>query len=213
MFDEMSDAGILIPDEDELKKFTWDRTKTLWSIEKPDEIDVVESELLLDVDIEGIHLYGYVDRVSTEDESVIISDYKTGKMGGDSYLPDKINQILLYGLGYKYQEGELAKYGRLIFLRDGVVEVEFSDETMEETLKFLIRNENKIKQTIKGTVDEARAKTGPLCEWCQFIDLCEEGQEAFEKRREEGRSRLDAPAWKTLGIIPYRPENPAPSWR
>lgn len=212
MFDEMSDAEIIIPDEKELKIFTWDRIKTLWHIETPAEIEVVHNELKIDVDIEGVHLYGFVDRVETENNEIIISDYKTGKMGADSYLTDKLNQILLYGLAYQYQEKANAKYGRLIFLRDGIIEVKYTKETLDETLKFLLRNEKKIKQTIAGTADEAKPKTGPLCEWCPFIHLCDEGQAKFEERRNAGRSRLDAPAWKTLNIIPYAVDRADTPW-
>lgn len=202
VFNELSDAGIMVPEEQYLKGYTWDRTHTLWEIETPKEIELISAEMQIDTDVEGVHLYGFIDRLEAEEVGVVISDYKTGKMGKDGYIADKINQILLYCLGYLYQEGEKAALGRLIFLRDGIVEVEFTEEVIDETLKFLIRNNKRIKETVAGSLADAKAKTGPLCEWCSFIDLCPEGQAQFAKRRSEGRSRSDAPAYRILGIDP-----------
>lgn len=208
LFEKFSEAGMIIPDESELKKYTWERTRTLWAIEEPKDVNVLHTELELDLKIDNVHFYGFVDRISENDGEIYIEDYKTGKMGSDSYMYDKINQVLLYGLAYEHLTDTTPAKGKLIFLRDGIVEVDFDSRQFEETQKFLIRNHAAIVKVANGTLDEAPPKTGPLCEWCPFINLCDEGQEMFKQRREEGRSRPDAPAYKILGIDPIIIEEP-----
>lgn len=198
--EEFMDLGVPIPGEHDLKVSTWQKTRGLWEIEKPQEIDFEHAELALNTEIEGVFFKGFVDLIHKMNGDLVISDYKTGKMGHDRYLQKKIIQILLYGLALKYQTGQEAKRGRLLFVKDGIVEVAFEEDTMEETKKYLIRNDKAIRRLIAEGRDSAKAKTGPLCEWCAYIAECPEGQATFAKRRSEGRSRLDAPAFRLLDI-------------
>lgn len=198
--DSFMDLGVPLPPEEELIRSTWEKTSALWDIEDPSAVVFHSAELELETEIDGVLFKGFIDRINHEGSDLIITDYKTGKMGRDQYLAKKILQILLYGLALEYQTGEKANRGRLLFVKDGIVEVEFDEDVMEETKKHLIRKDKAIKKLIAEGRGAAKAKTGPLCEWCAFIPYCPEGQAKFEERHAQGRTRLDAPVFRLLDI-------------
>lgn len=200
-------------EEEEHKQFIWNAAVNLWNLEDPENIKVIGTEIDFEVEVEGALLRGYIDRViELPTGSIRIDDYKSGKMGKDEYLSEKVAQILLYAIAYQMKTGILPEYGRLIFLNEGIVEVKFTQDSIAEMWKFLRRNIKAIRTTFEKGTDQASAKVGPLCAWCSYIDKCPKGQAHFERSVKFGKVRWDAPAFSILDFFPdiefHTNENP-----
>lgn len=187
----------------QVKADCWQKIKNLWEWEDPHETEVLGVEIQIDTTIEGTHFIGYIDRLDRRpDGKLVIVDYKSGSMGRPQYLPSKLTQIALYGLGYLEQHGHRPATGKLIYLQDGVVELTLTEAVLKETRSYFKRTAKKIQKALDEGFEEFRPRTGPLCGWCPFITECPEGQREFNWRAKSGRIRTDAPAWKYMGELP-----------
>lgn len=148
----------------------------LWNLEDPAETDLDEMELKIDVDVEGVRMLGFIDRLAIDDEqSAIISDYKTGKVPSAQYkTEDEIFfQLLAYALMLEESDGVPTKKLELLYL------------THSQKLELSV---TPVKLSVaKGTILEtkenldAACNTGDfhcnvtkLCDWCYYkkINVC-----------------------------------------
>lgn len=73
----------------------------LWTLEEPAETDLDEMEMNIVAEVEGVNLRGIIDRLAINDEqSAIISDYKTGKVPNSRFKSEDeiFFQLLAYAL-------------------------------------------------------------------------------------------------------------------
>lgn len=187
-------------DEKEQKEFrikAWNLVKTLWDLENPRFVNVIDVEKKVEFDVcEGVSMIGFIDRLSESSGSIEIVDYKTGKRPRRNYEGDKVKQIFLYGLAIsKLMDGKIGK-GKLLFLGGddpGIVSRNITESVVEETEKQLIADALEIIEA-KQNSDNLPATVGPLCGWCDFFPYCSEGQEYVIDRIEQNNFRKDAPA-------------------
>ncbi len=154
------------------KHDAWRCIDNLWIIEDPIEVepDGLEYELIGEID--GVSLKGFIDRFTLgPDDSVTISDYKTGKTPKEQFANQKFFQLLVYA-------NLIAELGvgsptdlELLFLESGR---KFTKSVTPEDLKatrVTIRN-------IKDAVDQSCAtgefvtQTSKLCDWCTYKSIC-----------------------------------------
>jgi len=189
-------------DDDEVRNFkwkSWNAIEGLWKLEDPSEVEVQDTERDVQVVLEGVPFRGVVDRVDKEGQSLIVADYKSGKVPKKRFAGDKIRQVLLYAAAIREADGELPSKARLLFLGQETIETEVDDESLEEPLERL---QNTWKQlNVACTSNVFSTTTGPLCAWCPFVTHCPDGEEQVRQLVRNKRVRHDAPALEALSLI------------
>ena len=152
-----------------------------------DETLAIEARVLFPLDPAGEYrIQGFVDRVvRSRDGALEIHDYKTGQRVPSQRQLDSDRQLALYqmGLAEKYGDGGPI---RLVWHYLLPNQLRTSSRTPEQL-------EALREQTI-GLIDRIRVetryppKTGPLCRWCEYNDIC-----PASPLREE-RASADSPA-------------------
>jgi putative RecB family exonuclease len=145
--------------------------ENLFQMEDPASL-VVEPEHLemqLDVEINGVHFFGRVDRFTTDGVNRV-TDYKTGK-GPGRFVDDKLRQPYLYALAFKSQYDIDVQEVELIFLNAREVVRRPADPAqvvaMGESLATM-RAES--LRDFSSSVWGARLQ--PLCDYCAFQQVC-----------------------------------------
>jgi putative RecB family exonuclease len=103
----------------DFKRAAFGSITNLWTLEDPanTEIDGMEVEVLAAVS--GVAMKGYIDRfVFSDDGTVVISDYKTGKIPNPRFKSedDKFFQLLCYALMLEESEQEVTSRLELLYL-------------------------------------------------------------------------------------------------
>ncbi len=135
---------------------------------------------------DGIILGGKVDRIDRlDDGSLHVIDYKTGKpprQRDQDEIAEKDLQLAAYALvvARKFR-GKVSRCSYL-YLND---ELEVGYEPDEA---LLARKETELREICTRIAkawddDDFPPSPNPLCGWCDFIEICEEGQ-AYQKERE-----------------------------
>jgi putative RecB family exonuclease len=151
---------------------SWFCVENLFHVENPKEVELDGIEFELDVHLDGVRIKGFIDRfIISEDQTVVISDYKTGKVPAPKWEEDKFFQLAVYAAAVEeMQVGSVSKLD-LIYLKKPVV------LSRPMTAERLDKAVSTIKETKKG-IDE-RCESGKfepiksiLCDWCTFKSSC-----------------------------------------
>jgi putative RecB family exonuclease len=162
--------------EEKMRLFRWNSwwcIENLWKIENPQYVSPTGIETELNGEIGGVRIKGFIDRYSKseDDETFVISDYKTGKTPKQKWVGDKFFQLLVYshllesiGLG-------TATEVELLYLKDGVkfnksvtkIELESVEETVVKTKEEIDK---------KCESEEFEPVKSVLCGWCSYKKIC-----------------------------------------
>ena len=197
--DEFVALGLSADEVSEFHKDAWRLVNTYFDMEDPSSVEPLGLEMELDVDVEGVPFFGYIDRVDQEGDKRIVTDYKTGKSPKPQYSGDKLNQVNFYAAALEATDGKPVNGVRIIFLGDGrELTADVTPETVAETQVLL--------QNTWAEITEAKEtgnfphKVGPLCGWCYHVEDCEAGAAEVRSRFIRGRMRAGAPAVAKLGL-------------
>ena len=187
--------------EEQQKEFrwkAWTAIEGLWELENPAEIKVLSTEKRVSATLAEVPFYGIIDRLDQSKEGTIVTDYKTGKPPKPSYRDKALDQIILYAAAVEAETGELPAKGRLLYLGKSSVELE-----IDISQKLTTKSTSQFADTwadLKSDCERNNFDTdvGPLCGWCPYAGICEEGQKEIRKRLEAGRMRIDAPALQLI---------------
>lgn len=148
----------------------------LWNLEEPAETDLDEMELQVDAEVEGVQLRGFIDRLTIDEEqSAIISDYKTGKVPNAQFKTEDETffQLLTYALMLEASDGVPTSKLELLYLSHSTklelaatpVKLSIAKGTIVET------KENLDKACSTG---EFACNVTPLCNYCHYkkINIC-----------------------------------------
>lgn len=151
-----------------------------FAMENPQNFDPDGREMWVRGTVEEMPLIGVIDRLDSHvlpdgTQKVFISDYKTGKLPRERYRDDAFFAMRVYAL-MRHQAGERSDRLRLVYLKEGSREAVLRFEVDEKVLQRTEREVAKIVNEIRAAhaVDEWPTKTGPLCGWCDYKELCPE---------------------------------------
>lgn len=126
----------------------------------------------------NVILNGMIDRVQLDPDGIIhVCDYKTVK--NKKYLKNDFLQLLTYAYVIFNDDPTIEKIrGSYILLRHN-----FEYITKEFSKKEIIEIKSKYEEYSKMIEDEKlwRPNPTPLCRFCDYIDLCEEGKSFVNK--------------------------------
>lgn len=127
-------------------------------------------ELLIDG---NILLNGSIDRIQVDDDNVVhVCDYKTTK--NTKYLKNDYFQLLTYAYVLLSSNHSLDKIrASYVLLRHN-----FEYITKEFSREEILQVKDKICDYADKMIKESsfEANPSPLCNYCDFVDICEEGQ-------------------------------------
>jgi putative RecB family exonuclease len=147
---------------------SWWCIENLFGLENPSLIHPKGVEFEVNGAINGVVIKGFIDRWIQNENTITISDYKTGKVPSSRYMEGKFFQLVLYALllkemGMSEEDFKL----ELLYLKDGVRKTHTPNETDYKSAIHLIT-------TVKKEIDEAYednkwpAVPSRLCDWCVY---------------------------------------------
>jgi putative RecB family exonuclease len=146
------------------------RVKGLWQIEDPSSVDVWHRELRVEVSLDGVPIFGIVDRVDKKAAGVpVVVDYKTGKPGlkGSKYG----DQLRAYCLAVAHKTGFLPARAVAYHTTHGVAqEVDVSRNALNKTVLTLGSAWAGMARSHAAATWEA--KPSKLCGWCPLALVC-----------------------------------------
>lgn len=165
----------LVRSATEIKKIRWQAwfcVENLWLVEDPTVITPAGIEHELNVSIEGVAIKGFIDRYTkSNNNSLIISDYKTGKTPSKNWLSSKFEQLRIYAALMNITQPLPVSSLELIYLKDGV---KFIENTTQEMLINTINRIHKIKSDVDTRCESGvfEAKKSKLCDYCSYKSIC-----------------------------------------
>ena len=148
-----------------------------FSIENPTEFDPVERELGMSEDLDGIVIRGILDRMDrNEAGDLIIVDYKTGRAPPERYALSAFFALKIYAWLIRQQTGETPVELRLLYLNGPTLySLPIDDRHLDAMDGQLRALWTAINNAIAS--DRFPTRTGRLCDWCSFKDMCPAWQE------------------------------------
>ena len=154
----------------------------------PQKINIVDLESRFSVDLKHqgeVHLIsGIIDRIDKTDDGYEIIDYKTAnKLPSQAHIEDNL-QLLIYLLAFIKRYPDLAKNPEKIKLSLYFLK----HNTKLSTTKNLAQLEQE-KEKIFKLFDEIKksafqATTSPLCDWCDYQEICPMWKHKFKTKFE-----------------------------
>ena len=168
--------------QDETTSFMWKAWRLIeryFSLEDPTAVDVVRAEQELAVEISGVPFFGIVDLTERVSSGLRVVDYKTGKSPAARYVDDKLSQVWLYAAALAEADHEVSEV-RLMYLTSGPIDRPIDSRAVADAVDDHRLTWDLLCQSID--TEHFPHKTGPLCNWCPYVDLCPEGAAEAERR-------------------------------
>lgn len=185
------------------KQKCWPFITSIWDIEDPVQVDVVETEMDIQTEIGGVPFRGIIDRVEELNGELVVSDYKSGKPPLKRYTAPKLAQVILYSAVVEQELKRKPSAARLLFLGSEIISTTPTKASMNREVKALGATWDKIHWSLETEIFPT--DPGPLCGWCPHVDICEDGQKEVKRRLSEGKLKKTAPAREVLGLGGYSP--------
>ncbi len=168
--------------ETEVKSFMWKAWRLIeryFLLEDPAEVEVVRAEQKLSVEIGGVPFFGIVDLTERVSSGLRVVDYKTGKAPGSRYVDDKLSQVWLYAAALAEEDFDVSEV-RLMYLTSGAIDRPFDSAAVASAVEIHRQTWDRLCQAID--TEKFSYKTGPLCNWCPYLEHCPEGAAEAERR-------------------------------
>lgn len=143
-----------------------------FSIEDPRVFDPEDRELDMLEDLDGIVIRGILDRIDRDDDGrLVITDYKTGRAPPERYALPAFFALKIYALLIRKRTGETPKEVRLLFLNGPTLYRLPVDDRQLDAMDGQLRALWKAIERAMAT-ERFPARTGRLCDWCSFKEIC-----------------------------------------
>ncbi len=180
----------------EFRWSAWNAIEGLWDLEEPSEVEVVSTEQQVSATLGGVPFRGVVDRVESEPDGLVISDYKSGRAPSPRYAIGRLQQVLLYAAAIAEQAGEQPVRAQLLYLGQKVVSTAVNTAELDGAVEQFTETWEAIGDSCRS--DDFEPRPGPLCCYCSYSQLCPEGQDE-KTRREELRAAEEASLLRMAG--------------
>ena len=149
-----------------------------FDIETPDNFDPEGRERWVRGLLGRAGVHGIIDRLDRieRDGEVrwYVSDYKTGKRPDDRYIAKAFFAMNVYATLLFEELGVVAHELRLLYVKNGNKEDIRRQRVTPESIERTRREVGAIYDAIvrDAKAGEFKPKTGPLCNWCDFQNMC-----------------------------------------
>ena len=182
-------------DADGVRNFKWTAWRAiegLWDLEDPQTVEVVATETEVSTVIGGVPFIGFIDRVESGSDGLVVSDYKSGRAPGRKFSEGRLEQVLLYAAALAEIHGTPPVRARLMYLGQRIDETAVTADAIAEVTRRLTETWEELQE--RSATGDFPPRPGPLCGWCAFVRHCPEGLAEVERRHLAGFLRPDAPA-------------------
>ena len=172
--DDHEYAELGLADEDEAA-FLADARGLLdnyYRLEDPDSVHTIGVEIGVETVVDGMRLRGVIDRLDVAaDGSLVVVDYKTGRTPSERFERGSLGGVQTYALLCESMLGRAPAEVRLLFLREPVA---ICAQATPQTITGQRRRAVAVWSAITRACDteDFRPQVGPLCDYCNFRDLC-----------------------------------------
>jgi putative RecB family exonuclease len=131
--------------------------------------------------VSGVAMKGYIDRfIFSDDGTVVISDYKTGKIPNPKFKSedDKFFQLLCYALMLDASEQEITSRLELLYLTQKAKhDLAVTSEKLETARSVIVSTRSNIETACKS--EDFYCNVTVLCNYCHYkkIGICPAHQE------------------------------------
>ena len=143
-----------------------------YRLEDPDEVQTIGVEIGVETVVDGMRLRGIIDRLDVApDGSLIVVDYKTGRTPAERFERGSLGGVQTYALLCESMLGRAPVQVRLLYLREPM---EIRAQATQQTITGQRRRAVAVWSAIARACDteDFRPQVGPLCDYCNFRDLC-----------------------------------------
>ena len=160
----------------DFKRAAFESITNLWTIEDPAETEIDGMEVEVIATVSGVAMKGYIDRfIFSEDGTVVISDYKTGKIPNPKYKSedDKFFQLLCYALMLDASEQETTSKLELLYLTQKAKHDLFvTQQNLEKARSVIVKTRSEIEFACES--EEFKCNVTVLCNYCHYkkIGIC-----------------------------------------
>jgi putative RecB family exonuclease len=160
----------------DFKRAAFESITNLWTIEDPTETEIDGMEVEVIATISGVAMKGYIDRfIFSEDGTVVISDYKTGKIPNPKYKSkdDNFFQLLCYALMLDASEQETTSKLELLYLTQKAKhDLVVTQENLGKARSIIVKTRSEIESACER--EEFRCNVTVLCNYCHYkkIGIC-----------------------------------------
>lgn len=147
---------------------------TYFRMENPQGFDPESCELHVELDLDGVALRGFIDRLDVAPTGEIrVVDYKTGRSPGPLFEAKALFQMKFYALAIWRLRGEVPARLQLMYLADGQ-QLHYTPDV--EELQRFSRTLTAIWSAIleAGRTGDFRPKRSAMCSYCDHKALCPE---------------------------------------
>jgi len=150
----------------------WWCVENLWQLEQPETISLSGIEHEVKGEVSGVSIRGFIDRYRLADDgTLVVEDYKTGKVPAERYVGDKFQQLFIYALMLsELGVGQCSKVSLLFLSGPKVFERPVHAEDMSKTLATITTTKQQIDQFCEA--EDFPVKPSNLCNWCHFKKIC-----------------------------------------
>ena len=143
-----------------------------FTLEDPNEVRVLGTEVMLSVRVGGLHLRGIIDRLELDGSGeLVVTDYKTGRAPAINYEQDKLGGIHFYSLLCEQVLGRRPARLQLLHLREPVA---ISTAASDQSVRGLRQQTLAIWAAVERACEreDFRPKPGRLCAYCPYHAYC-----------------------------------------
>lgn len=164
--------GLGRPEEDAWLDESRSLLRNYFRLEDPRGVEASRLEWWVEYELADVHLRGVIDRLEVRaDGSWILTDYKTGRVPGESRELAAFFGLRFYALVCWRAFGVMAKEIRLVYLADPAV------LTLNPNERMLVTYERQMKELAKAIRraldrDDWRTRPSPYCMSCSFHARC-----------------------------------------
>jgi putative RecB family exonuclease len=150
----------------------WHAVQAAFRLEDPTTIDSAGQEVRLDVELEGVRVLGFADRIDRDGRGgLVVTDYKTGSAPPPRFQADKLLLMDLYALMIEQAWGRRPVAHRLLFLGNGVeVRTSVNDARCQAAVETLQETWSQVGAACAS--GDFTARESPLCGWCSYRAHC-----------------------------------------
>jgi len=169
---EIRPAGLEVPEEEAWLAESRGLLHNYFKLEDPRGLEASRLEWWVEYELPDIHLRGIIDRLEERrDGAWILTDYKTGRIPGESRELAAFFGLRFYALVCWRAFGVIPKEIRLVYLSDPAV---LTLNPHERMLLSFEKQMQALGKAIKRSVDndDWRNRPSPYCMHCSFHDRC-----------------------------------------
>jgi putative RecB family exonuclease len=169
---EFTALGLSSAEESEFYAGAEILVQNYFTLEDPNTINAIGTEVMLQAELGGVTLRGIIDRLDlTPDGELIVVDYKTGRAPKIAYENSRLGGVQFYSFLCERVLGRRPKHIQLLHLAEPVAII---STPTEQSTRGLEQRATAVWKAIERACEreDFRPKPSTLCDYCAYKPMC-----------------------------------------